>query len=447
MPKPENRCDTAAVFGSILKLTLDRNTRPMPTLLLPKDTELMKNTAVLETNDLINHPDFFLLDSELSDREIALRDKVRTFGIEHVRPVINDHWERAAFPYEVLPAVKELDIVGSFIQGYGAPGFSRREAGLLSRELGRIDGSFCTFLGAHANLAMGSIYLLGNEEQRQRWLPDMAELTSIGAFALTEPRHGSDSVSLETSAYRDGDSWVLNGHKRWIGNGDVADVTVVYARDESDGEVKAFVVEKINGQFPEGYKPEVIEGKVGKRAILQADITIDNVRVSNDNQLEFGQSFQDVNRVLQATRGGASWEALGHAMAAFEHAARYALNREQFGAPIAHFQLVQEKLATMLADVTSMQLMCMRLAELQTRNEDSQEIASMVKMVTSRKALAVCREARDMMGGNGLLLESHVARHLTDMEVISTYEGTDSMQALIVGRAITGKSAFTTKRH
>lgn len=150
--------------------------------------------------------------------------------------------------------------------------------------------------------------------------------------------------------------------------------------------------------------------------------------------------------MLQATRGGASWEALGHAMAAFEHAARYALNREQFGAPIAHYQLVQEKLATMLADVTTMQLMCMRLAELQTRGEDSQEIASMVKMITSRKALAVCREARDMMGGNGLLLENHVARHLTDMEVISTYEGTDSMQALIVGRAITGKSAFTTKR-
>ena len=401
---------------------------------------------MLKTNELIDHPDFLMLDDEFNEQEIALRDKIRTFGIEHVRPVINDYWERAEFPYEVLSAVKELGIVGSFVEGYGAPGFSRREAGLLSRELGRIDGSFCTFLGAHANLAMGSIYLMGNAEQKQRWLPDMAKLDKLGAFALTEPDHGSDSVSLETSARCDGDTWILNGHKRWIGNGHAADVTVLFARNEADGEVKAFVIEKENGEFPDGYNPVVIEGKVGKRSILQADITIDNVRVPNDNQLEFGQSFNDVNRVLQATRGGASWEALGHAMAAFEHASRYALNREQFGAPIAHYQLVQEKLATMLADVTTMQLMCTRLAELQTRGKDNQAIASMIKMVTSRKALAVCREARDMMGGNGLLLENHVARHLTDMEVISTYEGTDSMQALIVGRAITGKSAFTVTR-
>lgn len=398
-----------------------------------------------DTTPLIEHPDFLMLDHDLNESELALRDKVRAFGLEYIRPIINNYWERAEFPYETIPQLKKLGIVGSFVSGYGAPGFSRREAGLLSRELGRIDGSFCTFLGVHANLGMGSIFLLGNEEQRQRWLPDMVELEKTGAFALTEPDHGSDSVALESSARRDGDSWILNGHKRWIGNGHAADVTVLFARDQADGQVKAFVVEKQNGQFPAGYLPEVIEGKIGKRSILQADITLDNVRIPHENQLEFGQSFSDVNRVLQATRGGASWEALGHAMAAFEHAARYVLNREQFGAPLANYQLVQEKLATMLADVSTMQLLCMRLADLQTRGEDTQAIASMVKMVTSRKALAVCREARDMMGGNGLLLENHVARHLSDVEVISTYEGTDSMQALIVGREITGRSAFTTK--
>lgn len=407
----------------------------------------MTSPAVLHTTEVIDHPDFFRLDDELGVHELALRDKVRAFGHEHVQPVINDSWQRAAFSWELLPAVKELGIVGGRLQGYGAPGFSPREAGLLARELGRIDGSLCTFLGTHTNLAMGAISLLGDEEQRQRWLPQMVELASIGAFALTEPRHGSDSVTLETSAQRDGNSWVLNGRKRWVSNGAAADITVVWARDEVDGEVKAFIVEKDHGEFPAGYTPTVLTGKVGKRSSVQADITLDNVRIPLENRLALSRTFDDVNQVLQANRGDASWEALGHAMAAFEHSARYALHREQFGAPIAHFQLVQEKLATMLADVTAMQLMCMRLAELQTRHEESQEIVSMVKMVTTRKALAVCRQARDMMGGNGLLLEHHVARHLTDMEVLSTAEGTDSMQALLVGRALTGTSAFTTKCH
>lgn len=396
---------------------------------------------------LIDFPDFFKLDDTLTVQERALRDRVRTFGQDHVEPLINDYWERAEFPYEALPAFAGIGVVGGFIKGYGAPGLSRRAAGLVSRELGRIDGSFTTFFGVHSNLCMGSVYLLGNEQQRTRWLPDMVKLKKTGAFALTEPNHGSDTVALETSARRDGDSWILNGRKRWIGNGDEADVTVLYARDEADAQVKAFVIEKdANGKFPPGYQPTVITGKIGKRAILQADIMIDNVRVSEEQRLEHCESFAGVNRVLQATRGGASWEALGHGMAAFQAAATYALQREQFGAPIANYQLVQEKLATMLSDLTSMQLMCNRLAELQTAGEDSQAIASMVKMTTSRKALAICREARDMMGGNGLLLENHVSRHLTDMEVISTYEGTDSMQALIVGREITGLSAFTRKR-
>lgn len=396
---------------------------------------------------LIDLPDFLLLDADLSDEDRALRDKVRAFGQKHVLPIINEYWERAEFPYEILEPLAELGIIGTFIEGYGCPGLSRHQAGLVAREMSRIDGSVNTFLGVHSNLCMGSIYMLGSEEQRQRWLPDMAQLKKTGAFALTEPNHGSDSVSLETSARRDGDHWVLNGHKRWIGNGHAGDVIVVYARDEEDGQVKAFVVEKQdNGEYPEGYRPEVITGKTGKRAILQGDIVIENLRVPAENRLENCESFEGVNRVLKATRGGASWEAVGHGMAAFELAAQYALEREQFGAPIASYQLVQEKLATMLSDVTQMQLLCTRMAQLQERDEFTGPMAGMVKMVTSRKALAACREARDMMGGNGLLLEYHVARHMTDMEVVSTYEGTDSMQALIIGRKITGISAFTRKR-
>lgn len=396
---------------------------------------------------VINDPDYFLLDSDLTDGERQLRDRVRAFGQAEVDPVINDYWEKAAFPYEVIPGLRDLGITGTFIDGYGCPGLSRRAAGLVAREMGRIDGSVNTFFGVHSNLCMGSIYMLGNDEQRQRWLPAMAQLEKTGAFALTEPYHGSDSVSLETNARRDGDTWVLDGHKRWIGNGHAADVIVIYARDEADGQVKAFVVERgHDGEYPPGYRPEVIQGKVGKRAILQADIVIENLRIPAENRLEHCESFAGVNRVLKATRGGASWEAVGHGMAAFELAARYALEREQFGGPIGSYQLVQEKLATMLSDLTSMQLMCTRMAELQERDELTAAMASLVKMTTSRKALAMCREARDMLAGNGLLLENHVARHLTDMEVVSTYEGTDSMQALIVGRDITGHSAFTRSR-
>lgn len=396
---------------------------------------------------IIDHPDFFLLDQDLSPEDIELRDKVRAFGQKEILPTINEYWERAEHPEPVFAKLPELGIIGSFIPGYGCPGFSRQTAGIVAREFGRIDGSFNTFLGVHSNLCMGSVYMLGNEEQRNRWLPIMATLEKTGAFALTEPDHGSDSVSLETSARKEGNQWVINGHKRWIGNGHAANVIVLYARDEADGQVKAFVVEKQdNGEYPEGYRPEVIKGKIAKRAINQADIVIENLKIPDENRLPNCNSFKDVNLVLKATRGGASWEALGHGMAAFEIAARYALEREQFGAPIGSFQLVQEKLATMLSDLTAMQLMCTRMAHLAENDQLTDAMASMVKMFTSRKALDMCRTARDMLAGNGILLENHIGRHLTDMEVVSTYEGTDSMQALIVGREITGISAFTRKR-
>ncbi|MGJ3402316.1 acyl-CoA dehydrogenase family protein [Glutamicibacter sp. Je.9.36] len=394
--------------------------------------------------NVIDHPDYLLLDSDLSASDLALRDKVRAFGQTRIEPIINGYWERAEFPREVIPGLADLGIIGTFIPGYGCPGLSRQAAGLVAREMGRIDGSVNTFLGVHSNLCMGSIYMLGNEEQRHRWLPAMARLEKTGAFALTEPTHGSDSVSLETTARLEGGTWVINGHKRWIGNGHEADVIVLYARDEADGQVKAFIVEKsADGQYPQGYNPTPIPGKIGKRAIIQADIIIEEMRIPAENRLANCESFAGVNRVLKATRGGASWEAVGHGMAAFELAARYAMEREQFGGPIGGYQLVQEKLATMLSDLTSMQLMCTRMAQLQERDELTAPMASLIKMTTSRKALAMCREARDMLAGNGLLLENHVARHLTDMEVVSTYEGTDSMQALIVGRDITGLSAFT----
>jgi glutaryl-CoA dehydrogenase len=382
--------------------------------------------------------DAYLLDETLPEDIRELRDRVRHFGETRVLPIINDYWERAEFPSELIAPLRELGVTGGIIEGYGCPGFSRLASGIVARELARVDGSFNTFFGVHSGLAMGSIALCGSEEQKQRWLPPMARLETIGAFGLTEPEHGSDSVSLETSARRDGDGYVLNGRKRWIGNASYADVVVIWARDEA-GDVGAYLVER----GTPGFDPsQVIEGKIGKRAILQAEIALDDVHVPAANKLAEARTFRDAGRVLDTTRGGAAWECVGHGMAAMEAAVTYANERIQFGQPIAGFQLVQAKLATMSSELTAMQLMCLRMAELQTAGQMNAPMASLAKLHNVRRAKAICTAARDIMAGNGLLIENHVARHMTDMEIVDTYEGTDSIQSLIVGRALTGISAF-----
>jgi glutaryl-CoA dehydrogenase len=387
--------------------------------------------------------DYYLLDELLTTEARDVRDRVRTFVDTELLPVINDYWDRADFPFELVPKIAKLGIIGTTIDGYGCPGMSRLAAGMVACEMSRGDGSINTFIGVQSGLAMGTIGLLGSEEQKQRWLPAMATLDAIGAFALTEPDHGSDSVRLETTARRDGAHWVLNGAKRWIGNASFADVVVVWARDVEDERVKAFVVEKNpDGTHPDGYTTELITGKIGKRAVWQPDVTLADVRVPADNKLAEANSFRDASRVLTATRGGAAWESLGHAVAAYEIALDYARHRVQFGKPIASFQLVQHKLAGMLSEVTAMELYCFRMAELQEQGRWTGPMASLAKMHHARKARQVCLDARDILGGNGLLLDHHVARHLTDMEVVHTYEGTDSIQSLIVGRDVTGISAF-----
>ncbi len=383
--------------------------------------------------------DYFRLDETLSEAERAIRDRVRAFADHEVLPIINDYWERAEFPFELVPKLAGLGIAGTSIEGYGCPGMSWLGAGIVARELARADGSLNTFFGVHSGLAMGAIGLLGSEQQKSRWLPPMARLEKIGAFGLTEPDHGSDSVSLETSARRSGEEYVLDGAKRWIGNASIADVTVIWARDEH-GDVGGYLVAK----GTEGYDPStVITGKIGKRAVWQAEITLTEVRVPLENKLAHANTFKDANRVLNQTRSGAAWECLGHATASLEAAVAYAKRRSQFGRPIAGFQLVQGKLATMVAETTAMALVCFRLAQLQQDDALSGPMVSMAKLHNVRRAKLVCSEARDILGGNGLLLEYHVARHLTDLEIVDTYEGTDSIQSLIVGRDVTGISAFT----
>lgn len=381
--------------------------------------------------------DFYFMDELLTEEERRIRDRVRAFCDRDVIPVINDYWERAEFPFELIPKLAALNLAGGTIQGYGCPGISVVAAGLVALELARGDASICTFFGVHSGLAMISIALLGSEEQRQRWIPPMARMEKIGAFALTEPNHGSDALFLETRARREGDVYVIDGAKRWIGNASFADVTIVWARDD-EGHVGGFLVEK----GTPGFEAKVMTGKVAKRAVWQADITLDGVRVPLENQLERAHSFNDTSRVLTATRYGVAWEALGHAIRAYEIALTYTQQRVQFGRPLASFQIIQSKLAAMLANVTSMQLLCLRLSQLLAAGKMTEGMASLAKMNNARLAREVVAEAREMLGGNGILLDYHVARHFADMEAVFTYEGTDTIQSLIVGREITGTQAF-----
>jgi glutaryl-CoA dehydrogenase len=266
----------------------------------------------------------------------------------------------------------------------------------------------------------------------------MSTMEKIGAFALTEPDHGSDSIALSTTARRDGDHWVLDGDKRWIGNGTVADLVVVWARDTEDGEVKGFVVETP----AEGYDATVMTGKLSLRSVWQADIALRGVRVPDDNRLAQATSFRDTGRVLATTRSTCAWMALGHATAGFDAALTYAKHRTQFGKPLASFQIVQQRLVRMLAELTGMQLYCMQIGRLADAGKLSPTVAGLAKMNNTRKAREILADARDLLGGNGILQENHVMRHMADIEAIHTFEGTETMQTLIVGRDITGFGAF-----
>jgi glutaryl-CoA dehydrogenase len=382
--------------------------------------------------------DFFRIADQLTAEERDYWNRARRFVDDEVLPVINDYWERAEFPQDLVRRLGELGLVGDGIEGYGCPPMSPIATGLVHLELNRGDGSLGTFLGVQAGLAMQSIAMLGSEAQKQRWLPRMATVDALGAFALTEPDHGSDSVGLETTARRDGDTWVIDGRKKWIGNGTVADVVVVWARDVAEGQVKGFLVERDTA----GYDARRIDGKGSLRAVWQAEITLSGVQVPEADRLPGANSFRDTARVLAGTRNAVAWGALGHATAAYEIALSYCSERTQFGKPLTSFQITQDRLVKMLAEVCSMQLYCLRLGRLIEEGSLTDTIAAIAKMNNTRKARQVVAEARDLLGGNGILLDFHVMRHMADMEALHTYEGTETIQTLIVGRDITGASAF-----
>jgi alkylation response protein AidB-like acyl-CoA dehydrogenase len=384
--------------------------------------------------------DFYEFAETLPAEELAVLQQVRAFMEKNVAPIITKYWVEDAFPFEIIPALKELNIGGVGIQGYGCRGGSPLLVGLLAMELARFDASIATFVGVHTGLAMGSIYLGGSEAQKQKWLPPMARWEKIGCFGLTEPLVGSAaSGGLTTTAKRDGDSWIINGQKKWIGNSPWCDISIIWARDVGDNQVKAFLIE--NKTTP-GFSVEKIQNKIALKVVQNGLITLNNCRVAEDNRLQQDKSFRDTARVLRLTRYGVAWEATGCAMGAYENALKYCQERLQFGKPIGSFQLVQDVLARMLANITASQCLVVRMAQLEAEGKLSDAQAALAKAFTTAKCRETVAWARELLGGNGVAAEYNVGRFFADAEALYSYEGTFQMQNLIVGKAITGFSAF-----
>ncbi|MFJ6548698.1 acyl-CoA dehydrogenase family protein [Microbacterium sp. NPDC091676] len=386
--------------------------------------------------------DYYAVFADIPAADREAWDRAKAY-VDEVAPQMAEAWDRAEYPLDAARRMGEMDLV---VDGVDHPALTRLSplaAGLVNMEISRGDGSLGTILAVQGGLALRTLALFGSSAQQDRWLTALADGSVLGSFALTEPDHGSDSVSLETVARRDGDSWVLRGAKKWIGNGASGGITFVWARvdDESaveHGAVRCFLVE----QDTPGYTGTVIRGKASLRAIHQAHIRLDDVRVPRDAVLPGTKSFKDASTVLYATRSGVAWSALGHATACYEAALAYAKQRVQFGKPLAKFQMVQERLTHMLEDLTAMQLYCRRMADLEQAGALRPTQASLAKFHNTRAARRIAATARDLLGGNGILLENGVMQHMADIEAIHTYEGTESVQALLLGRDITGMSAF-----
>lgn len=384
--------------------------------------------------------DFYNLSLKLTPKQRELQLKIRNFMEDEVRPIANEYWNKAEFPFEIIPKMAALNICGLTYEGYGTPpDDSFLMEGIIAMEMARVDVSISTFFGVHSGLAMGSIYICGSEEQKQEWLPKMARMELIGAFGLTEPDVGSAVAGgLGTTCRQEGEEWILNGQKKWIGNATFSDVTVIWANDVATNQVKGFLVRKGNP----GFKAEKMENKMALRTVQNALITMTDCKVPESDRLQKCDSFKDTAKVLKMTRAAVAWQAVGCARGAYESALKYTKKREQFGKPIASFQLVQNHLVEMITNLTAMQTMCFRLSELQDQDLLTDEHASMAKVFCSLRTRDVVRSAREVMGGNGILLEYDVARFVADAEAIYSYEGTKEINSLIVGRAITGYSAF-----
>ncbi|TCR05753.1 MULTISPECIES: acyl-CoA dehydrogenase family protein [unclassified Sphingobacterium] len=383
--------------------------------------------------------DFYHIEEKLSTADKITQLKVRDFMEKEISPIVNNYWLRDEFPFEIIEKFAALNICGYTYDGYGCAGGSSLMEGVIAAEIARVDASIATFYGVQSGLAMGSIYICGSDEQKQEWLPRMQQMKVIGAFGLTEPEVGSGAAGGLTCTCKKTESgWVLNGQKKWIGNSTFSDITIIWARDLDDGQVKGFIVRRENP----GFAVEKIKGKMALRIVQNGLITLTDCVVPESDRLQHANSFKDTAKVLQMTRAGVAWMAVGCARGAYENALDYTRKREQFGKPIASFQLIQNHLVEMLSNLTAMQTLVYRLSEMQDNGDLKDEHASLAKVFCSLRTRDIVSKAREVMGGNGILLEYNVARFLADAEAIYSYEGTKEINSLIVGRSITGFSAF-----
>jgi glutaryl-CoA dehydrogenase len=375
----------------------------------------------------------------LSDEERGVRDRVREFVDREVIPTAADYWDRAEFPFGLLPGLGELGVMGgTFSEEYGCAGWNNVAYGLAIAELARGSGSLATFLHVQSGLAMTAIHELSSEEQRRRWLPPMAKCEKIGCFGLTEPEAGSDPGSLRTTAEKRDDGYVLNGEKKWIGNASFCDVAVIWART-SEGGISGFLVESDNP----GFNAEVLPRKASQRAAWQTHITLEDCHVPEDARLPGASGLGSTLSVLTHSRYGVGWDGLGQAADCYETALAYAKEREQFGQPIASFQLIQQKLVEMVNEISLSQLLSIHVGRLKDAGDLDPATVSMFKMNNVAKARRTAALARDVLGGNGILLDYRVMEHMADIEGVYTYEGTNDINTLIVGQAITGHRAFS----
>ncbi|TAM67489.1 MAG: acyl-CoA dehydrogenase [Microbacteriaceae bacterium] len=383
--------------------------------------------------------DFYGYENELTDQEKDALTTLRSYLETEVKPIVNEFWQRAEFPMQVIKPLHELG-VASYAWEETAP-FANSTVfrGFVALELARVDASVATYVGVQNGLAAGAVHACGSDEQKAQWLPPLASGEVIGAFGLTEPLSGSDSAQgLRTTAKRDGDNWVLNGSKRWIGNATFSDITVIWAKDADDGQVKGFIVPTTTP----GYMATRIEGKQSLRIVQNADITLENVVVPERLRLANANSFKDTARVLRSTRAEVAWAAVGNSIGAYDAAVAYAKGRIQFGKPIGAHQLMQDLLVRCLGNITASIGMVVQVSKMLDAGTQRDEHSALAKSFTTtrmRETVAWCRE---LLGGNGIVIDYDVARHFMDAEALYSYEGTREMNTLIVGRSITGHAAF-----